>query len=307
MAILTGLHLLTGIALLTPPVQESGSRASDLVKILTDQDANCVMSTHSPPRERRIAIELLSLGTSALPAMEQRLDLLEAQGISKYLCGLEWLLYVYAQLRHEDAYPRLKRMLTNPKLSITHQEIQSGMAASLDLTSVVSTLDRPGKIRPSLMRLWALGSHENLRGELPQNQLNEFIVGWLKADRQAMERPLSRTAKDSLNRLVQARTWNALRRGLAIDKAQVPVEIGYKLDLPEGMVEPPGKDLHFRREAFTKRIAGRVEFYAGGKSCGRSAVEFLDTHPDFNLYEWHYVIDNADVTSLIAALRRCSR
>jgi hypothetical protein len=140
---------------------------------------------------------------------------------------------------------------------------------------------------------------------MPQHALDEFLLGWLKAERGIMAAPLSPRASEAFNRLLEAEAWRA-RRGGQMGDSTAPFEIGYRLDLPDGMVEPPGKDLKFRLEGpYPERLSGPVEFFAAGKSCGRTVVHFVNTEGDGD--RCRYLIDNTDMNSLVEALRRCPR
>ena len=102
-----------------------GESASELIQFLTFQtnrpDKQTALSGLSGcghfQADRAAARSLWKLGNSAIPEIEPELDLIDANGDrSEFSVNAGWLLDAYAGIKGSSAYPRLSRMILNPKV-----------------------------------------------------------------------------------------------------------------------------------------------------------------------------------------------
>jgi hypothetical protein len=277
------------------PVQESGESTRQLVAALTRDSSFC----RTPPPERKLALELLGHGPAAKPFVEEALAALESHGVGKRACGAEWLLYVYARLEGERAYPRLRRLLDNENLRVLHREIENSMAVSLDLTSIVTNVDAPGAIIP----FPTLAFHGLDGYVMPQTSLELFLLGWIKRDSTILRRALTPAALATFERAGgPAPATPDQPRGQSVRN------LGFGLFLPEGMVEPAGIERKYQiDQPHPAAFTGTVELFANGQSCGKSAISFADLAARTGESKWRFVIDDNGLASLIAILKQCDR
>ena len=115
---------------------------------------------------RAVAKALVSQGQAALPAVEQALDLLKKPG-ARYSVppGLYLLLYAYAKIQGQSAFPRLWDLNTDPELWPLEMDSSQAIALALGLTSYV-----PENL--SLARIL------RCLGPQPRDALNQLILAW---------------------------------------------------------------------------------------------------------------------------------
>jgi hypothetical protein len=89
--------------------------ASDVVKFITRPSLEDLFGgCGSISKYRAAAKSLERMGTSAIPDIEKALESIENYGLkSDFSNNVGWLLYAYAGLRRQAAYPRFRRMVTN--------------------------------------------------------------------------------------------------------------------------------------------------------------------------------------------------
>jgi hypothetical protein len=89
--------------------------------------------------DREAAKSLALIGEAAIPSIVEALDSIEKHGDeSKYTVGAGWLLSAFAKIQGTAAYPHLRQMIGEPKLSFSSLELDTAIALSLGLTSYVS-------------------------------------------------------------------------------------------------------------------------------------------------------------------------
>ncbi len=296
--------LVTSLGTAALSAQTSPS-AEDLVASLTMEKA-CTTSAFTTPHEKRKAMALLALGAAALPAIAKGLDVLLERQDPRNLCGAEWFLYAFARIRGEAAYPRLAELLVSPQLRPLNRQIGNAMVVSLGLTSLVSALDVPGQKPGDTRASLAYAQADGYR--VPQSSLDLFLLGWIQGRDGLIEESLSPVAREGFRRLRSSPAWDRLRYPASLDGGRSILGVGYKLWLPDGMVDLPGSDSPLRLdEPHDRNVSGRAEFYSNGKSCAEHTLHFLDVagssqSPDL---KWHFVIDNSDIEALLNSLTKC--
>ena len=109
--------------------------------------------------QRDLTRQLVKMGTPAIRAIEEALDSFETRG-EKSEIGWHagWLLLAYAQIKGPAAYPRLHKLIGNPKLGAY---ADSGwitlIALAFGLTSYVSSFQGMGD--PDSRSLHGAGFH----------------------------------------------------------------------------------------------------------------------------------------------------
>jgi hypothetical protein len=197
-------------------------------------------------------------------------------------------------------------MLSNPALAPLSRGIENAMAVSLQLTSVVSSLgtpeEKPGDTRPGITATSSFGY------VTPQESLDRFLLGWIRGRREDLEASLTDGAREAFRQAVTPSIWDSLRRPFREGPMGQVVEIGYRLRLPPGMVDPPGPESSIEFDgAYRPEMSGIVEFYAQGMSCSQQEVRFVDTTARIegsSEHKWRYLIDT-DAAALLSTMRGC--
>jgi hypothetical protein len=238
------------------------------------------------------AKELVKFGDRALPEIEAALDTIET---GEPLFGARWLLLAYARIGGQAAYPRLKRMMENPKLSDIRSHLSDAMALSLDLTSYVTDSGLLAR------RLFCF------RQEEPRDGLDQLILAWLKGDRVWMEASLGSDARRALDSLLKKKTWAEIRAELIPSQPNGRFAIGYRFQ-DMGRWGRPSETL----DGFYSIIIGRsdtptleTQFKdASGNNCSVEQIKFIRVG-GFEPAHISYLVDNADLTILLRSIASC--
>jgi hypothetical protein len=286
---------------------------SSLVKFLTRPNDGGVGSTFScgindGGRAMRAAAQaLVSQGQTALPAIEQALDLLE-NGDARASSPSSWLFYAYAKIQGRHAFPRLWTLVTKTDPA-SYDGLLSlpsdSMALALDLTSYVPDS------RPLTRILHCVGGFQQ-----PRDALNQLILAWERADQSWFESSLGPDATAALESLRKERTWTAMRTSLWPARSSGHTAVGYRFDLLgrfsisemdligaaygdsnlPGLNAPLPKSPEFLLATrFTDKI---------GKDCGTLDVKFLnDPHPSL---PGAFLVNNSDLEALLRLISSCA-
>lgn len=303
MIILTLLLSIAALPAPATPLQESQS-VEELVRLLTKPRGVCTTTNFTFRTEKRAALALVAMGNASRAHLERAIDELDAGGSSNP-CGVEWLLYTYARVRGAAAYPRLMKMLENPRLSHLNREIEIAMAGSLDLTSVITSRDKPGELYGQTQQLGGLPS-----AVIPQQALDRLVLGLLTGDRKLIVDVLTSSARESFDKFTKMHTWEGVRRRFLPSQQDSLLVVAYRLFLSTGPAEPLRPDFHFDPEPPPSRLTGTVEFYRDGIICGKHSLNFEDIHPrgqQTTFPEWKYAISNSDIEALLANVGACTK
>jgi len=291
---------------LAPTSRAQGVSPADLIAFLTYQsdrpEKRAVMlgmaSCGHFREDRAAARSLVRLGFSVVPSIEEALDSIERSGErSPFVLGAGWLLDVYAQIEKGAAYPRIRKMMDNPRLYFLRLELDSSMALSLGLTSYVSGSRAP-------MRIF----HCN-RVQEPRDTLDQLILAWVRNDRPWLEASLGPNARAALQSFLKGKTWATMRKQLWHGRSDGAVAVAYRFDI-KGTWSEPGETLEEKIEgesAPLESVHPEIEtlFRNGsGRDCGRQRVKFLDTR---SMTEpLRYRIDNSDLGELLRSIAACA-
>ena len=104
--------------------------------------------------------------TAAIPAMEAKLDAIEAAGPRPdSALNANWLFLAYARAKGPSAYPRLRRLYNLPEYA---EDLDRAIAIARGLTAYMSTRNRPPVIPGGI-------SCERGTDQSPRDALNIFI------------------------------------------------------------------------------------------------------------------------------------
>lgn len=287
--------------------------ADDLVGFLTYQSggrtrpivvATSCGQTAEDREDREAEKTLISLGPLAVPSLEAALDSIEALGSqSAFAYNSAWLTNAYAHIRGPRAYPRLSRMLPNPKLTGFEGNFDSALAVALGLTSYVSDFGGTATV---------FGERVTRRppclGPEPRDALDDLILAWENDDVGWLEKRLGPSSKASLKSMIEGKTWEGLRAELWPGGPHGGVAMGYQFEVAGSWSQP--RD---RPEGKSVGVADSGPFHANpeidtlfknsvGNDCGRHRIRFLTTQDFFNLY----LIDDADLGSLLRLISSCA-
>jgi hypothetical protein len=259
-------------------------------------------SANALARENRAAAaSLVRLGASAIPSLEGALDSIEQQGEhSEFSPGALWLLAAYAKIDGPAAYPRLRRMISEPRLDFLQPGLDNAVALSLDLTSYVSS---SRQIPVGMMILCDGGS--------PRDFLDQFILAWEKNSRPSLEANLGPNARTALRSLLKGRNWAAMRADLWRGTPGGAVALGYRLDtadrlakpretleeVGQGVTDAAPTTVNFEIDAFLKN--------SPGGDCGKSRIKFFRREGKAS-FTHEYVVDNADLGDLLRSIATCA-
>lgn len=247
--------------------------------------------------DRAAALSLVGIGSSAVPDIEVALGSIEAEGRrSTSVFNAAWLMDAYAEIRGSEAFPRLRRMLEDPGLRFLAPDIDEGVAASLQLTSYVSSSRAPSR------------AFNCRREQEPKDALDLFIISWERNDRRWLEASLGPRAREVLSHT----NWDALRAEFAPKAGGSIVSLGYRFDVSGRWSEPD--DLHIEDAPEGTKRAGdrpviRTSFRdVAGKECGTLEIRFLEVPgavrqgPAF----LNYLIDEDDLTPILRLISSCA-
>lgn len=234
-------------------------------------------------RGRPLAKELVDLGGSAIPDLENALNSLEADGqLSGFAYRSGWLIMAYAKILGPPAFPRLRRMKS--KVGIDQDALQTGIAIALGLTSYVDGRS-------------AQATKICFQND-PRDSLDRLILAWEHNDLKAIEESVGAEAKASLR---------GMRRELSLGKSRPDAAVGYRFESAERWAQA--------REVFdgtpyqSLQVADSIEvqtrfFGRTGADCGALLVEFVTKtnapgRPD-------YFVANSNVADLIHLIASCA-
>ncbi|MBI4889785.1 MAG: hypothetical protein HY821_04110 [Acidobacteria bacterium] len=130
--------------------QGGGRSARELVGVLahpTLEDQMGLDPCSIDRRYRPVVRALVEMGPPALGEIELALDSMERRGAdSEFFTNASWVVLAYAEMRRQDAYPRLRRMAADPRLAHIHPSLAWAAAISLGLTDSVSTAGPAGRV-----------------------------------------------------------------------------------------------------------------------------------------------------------------
>jgi hypothetical protein len=280
--------------------------ASDLVKSLTKPTSLEMLglsSCGSFTVDQGTARSLAKLGHSAVPEIEGALVSIEEHGEqSSVSFKSAWLLLAFARIQPPDRFPRLRRMLRNPKLGFLIPDIDRAIALSLTLTSYVSVSRSPTKV-----------IHCD-RSPEPRDALDQMILAWERNDRPLLEARLGPRARAAINLLLkQKNSWAGVRAELSPGRHPDDGAIGYRFDISGHWSEPdetleeklPWGDSAVVSE---QREFSLLTFFKDsfGKDCGQYNVKFLKISAGRSNGVASYLIDNSDLDKLLRLVESCA-
>ena len=259
------------------------------------------LSSCSDRTDDRIAARsLVKLGKAAVPAIEQALDSIVGSGQwSAFTPNAGWLLLAYAKIEGPRAYPRLRAMISDPKLTNIGLNFDAAAALSLGLTSYVTVSRLP------------IRSFHCRRGAEPRDALDQLILGWERNDRQWLEASLGPNAKAALELMLKNRTWTAMRADLLRSKVDDALAIGYQFEgsgrwaTPEETLEESEEDGNSTLGAAGREVNLQTVFIdRTGAICGKRRVRFVLRNGSGSESP-NYSIDNSDLVDLLRSLGAC--
>jgi hypothetical protein len=246
-------------------------------------------------RERSVARELASRGKAAVPELDRALGSLERDGEdSSFFDRTGWLLFAYARAQGPASVSTLMRMIRSPKLDSLHISLDRAIALSLGLTSYVSS-GREG------------GPMFICRRPEPKDALDEFLLALERGDRSELESSIGPQAGLALDRLLNGRSWEALRQELWHAPPGAQGAVGYLFDI-RGRWSEPEETLEENRnggdDPLTEAvIALDTQFKtSSGKDCAKYFVRFKKVS---ELGRVKYLVDNTDLRDLIGSIGVC--
>lgn len=299
------------LAALTALLPAAGARcqpreqsASDLVRLLTAPSArpdnllahgifDCASAMAEDRADRRLVEALAKMGESAIPDIEAALDSLEVPTAkSGPVLNSGRLLAAYARIRGPAAFPRLRRMLANPRLAFVRPELNRAMAVSLGITSYVPNSGEPGDAAS------CTGVIE------PGYVLDRLILAWEKGDRDWVERSLGPVAEGALRALLKGTTWQGMRAEFWTHRLVGGAVVGYRFMTRGWWSHPPddqsGIDVSQRNPA--NPVIETLFTDGAGHGCGTYPVSFVRVDG----YYAEYLVDNNDLGGLLRVVARCA-
>ena len=241
--------------------------------------------------KRALAGALANMGSSAIPEVERAIDSIESSAkASEVNWNFAWLLYVYAKVRGSAVLPRLQEMMSNGNLEGMHYAIDASIALSLGLTSYIDN---------SLVR-----GQPICRPLGPRDALDQFILPWMRDERQLFERMLAHDAAVALDSLLSRTSWTEMRSELWPKEAGHSIAIGYKFDIPTPASDPP-ETLSGANDDKFATLPANLEIETifkdqRGVDCGRWRIRFLR-----NDSAAPYLVDNSDLGDVLHVISSC--
>jgi hypothetical protein len=301
-----GLIVISGVLLLAAIFcangQSTDASPSDLIKLLTRSDGqneyglridfSCGQAWADDQRNRKLADALVKNGVSALPDIEKALDAIGDYGEqSKFAVNAQWLLEAYARIKGHFAFPRLRAMLDNRHFAFLQFALDDSVATSLGLTSFLSA-----------SRLLGVPRSCNPIQE-PRDTLDQFVVAWVRGDRQYLEATLGPEAKAALQSLIGNRTWASVRAGMWRGRSGHNVAVGYRFETA-GWWSEREQPLQVRLDTRSP-VNPEVDTAftnASGVECGRRRVKFVKSGG----VRVSYLIVNSDPEDLLQLITSCA-
>lgn len=255
---------------------------------------------------RTLARELAGMGDASLPSLDAAFDSLEKGGLhSPFAENAVWMFYAYAKIKGVAAYPRLRKMVGDPGLASLRGGLDAAIALSLGLTSYVSSSRQvSGNILCS--------------SEEPRDGLDQLVLAWERDNRRAFEARLGPAAKSALQSLLKGRDWVALRAEFWRRGQGRNVALGYQFSATGRWAEP-AETLEQEQGGggggvltVESSLSQPTEFQmdvrlesGSGATCGVHIVKFLRS-AGAEASPGRYLIDNADLASLLRSISSCS-
>ena len=298
-----GMFGLLAMSISTSAAEEKSP--SELIRFLTYQSDRPgkettllgLRSCGTTPPDLAATRSLVEFGVSAIPDLERALSSIEKRGErSEFAFNGGWLLLAYAKINGPAAYPRLQRMIDNPKFAFLEIDLDRAVALSLAITSYVS-----GSLVP--VRILHCS-----RGEEPRDALDQLILAWERNDRPWLEASLGPSAKAALSSLLESKAWGSLRNKLWRGTSDHRVGVGYRFETSGPWAEPE-ETLEWEKSQdapsgtafqFDARLKNRF-----GTDCGRQRVRFLKA-PAGNGGTLGYLVDNVDLGELLRSIASCA-
>ena len=282
--------------------QTNEQSPSDLISFLTDPYRHVTFRCGLVSTDRAAAASLAKLGDAALPSLERAFDSLDSRGErSEFATSAGWLALAYAKIKGPDAYPRLARLIANPKLAFLRIDLDAAAELSLALTSYLDSSRPPSDVV--------------CRAAQPRDALDRLILTWERNERSLFQANLGPEGTAALNSLLQSKSWAAMRTELWNGR-HVHGAVAYRFDIA-GQWSEPEETLEQKRDpgnapptmidpeldALFKTRSGRV--------CGRHRVRFLGvkTGTTFGApspFPDSYVVDSADLGDLLRLIGSCA-
>ncbi len=245
------------------------------------------------PEDRTAARMLAAQGESATRGLVEAIESIETSGDkSPFAPNAGLLLFVYAHIEGKRAYSKLEGMTLNPKAAFLRANLDTAEALSLSLTSHVTSSREPTKTVACD------------REYEPRDALDQLILSWLRNDRQSLEKSLGTEARASLAALTTEH--RQLPKGLRYAKSET-VAVGYRF-LIQGGYQVADSPFHDRLPVMGSGMDSpeiETQFTtASGSECGSERVKFRRTPGDGS--PSFYIIDNPDVTQLLARISSCA-
>jgi hypothetical protein len=210
------------------------------------------------------------------------------------------LFAAYAASQGKAAYPRLSRMIRNPRLHSVQSALDNAVAISLGLTSYVDDLRRP----------WGLLL---CREQEPRDALDDVIIAWENGDRNSLGESLGPDANSALTALLRGTTWAAVRARLWHANTR-GIAVGYRFEIADPWAQPygtldsevagqgidPGRSLPDSAEIDTSFTN------ASGSDCGRRLVKFVRVQYPGISGRSKYVVENDDLSDLLGVIGTCA-
>jgi hypothetical protein len=274
--------------------------------------------------DRALANRLVAMGDSALPALEQALSSLEANGVkSPFASEAEWLLLAYAEIKGPAASTRLRRMIGKRLLKDYAVSLDESVALSLGLTSYVSAFRKtndhqcsvensdavilPSRPCKPASREIPIETFHCDRGGEPRDALDQFILALETGNRLLLEWSIGPQAKSTVRQLPK-RTTGAIR----VHSGSGAPALGYRFAVAGRWSEPDENLVQDRRPGNLAGTYINPELETSfstrtGRLCGQTRIQFSSTPMTrFPGGPWQYFVDSPDLVKLINVIAACA-
>ena len=261
----------------------------------------CGLALAEDREDRALTKSLVTLGNSALPAIEDALQSLEILGIKSEVYGkARWLLLAYARINGAGAYDRLRKMYGygDPNLESTAAHVDDSVALAFGLTSYVSAFRA---IEESKIDQLGLPTVHCNRGGQPKDTLDRFVLAWEMSDRKLLAETLGRNVKSSLDRMPIG-IWGS-------PPLDPSAAIGYRLLIEGAWPEPDETLQELPPQPTTASDPDNPSILVAfknrrGGDCGKFTVGFLSIREGSGSVS--YLIDDANLPGLLRVMSACT-
>jgi hypothetical protein len=279
---------------------------SDLIKFLTHQSyrsenaggvavSSLCQETPEFTEDRAAADALVKSGAPAVPDLEEALDSIVKGGErSPFAVNAFWLLHAYAKIKGTAAFPQLRSMLADPKLSFLGNGLDGSIALSLGLTSYLSNVGPPITIL-------------RCTGGEPRDGLDRLILAWERNDQGSLEAALGQDARTALHSLLTGREWADLRTEVWPGELSAHAAMGYRFEARGDWAEPDDP-LHERYYSSFEPRTGDFVLNAllknsAGRDCGNFRIKFIGSGGGGGV---QYLVNNSDLGALLRIISACA-